>query len=313
MQSIVIISGPTAVGKTDLAIWLAQNLNTDIISADSMQVYKHMDIGTAKPDAEQQSLAKHHLIDLVDPDQNFSVADYQELFDQTVLDFKSCQKLPLVVGGTGLYIRASTQLFSLDDSSEPDFSLRERLYTEAETYGNPYLHQQLAAVDPLAASRIHPNDRVRIVRALEVFQKTGKPISQLQTKRPPKYRLIYIFLDRDREELYERINRRVDLMIEQGLIDEVKSLWNAGYGPELKPMQGLGYKQIGDYLLGRCSLDEAVASMKQKTRNYAKRQITWFKREPIDYWINVSGKKEEFYGDILKYIKGRIDDDVESL
>lgn len=305
-RPIIIIAGPTAVGKTDFAIWLAEKLGTEIISADSMQVYQYMDIGTAKPDALQQQRVKHHLIDLVRPDQDFSVADYQQLFDKTVDDFNRNGRVPLVVGGTGLYIRASIQSFALENSAQPNPELRNRYKELLDTYGNEYLHQKLAQVDPEAAGRIHPNDTVRIIRALEVFELTGTPISKLQTKHGLKYPVIYIFLDRDRDELYERINRRVDLMLEQGLLEEVKQLLNMGYSADLKPMQGLGYKQLIDYLEERLSLNEAVEQMKQKTRNYAKRQITWFKREPLDYSINLSGKKEEFYNEILNYIEGRL-------
>jgi len=305
-QPVIIIAGPTAVGKTDFAIWLAEQLNTEIISADSMQVYKYMDIGTAKPDDFQQQRVKHHLIDLVLPDENFSVADYQQLFDQTVAEFNQAGRIPLVVGGTGLYIRASIQSFALDDSAQPDTELRNRYKELLQTYGNEYLHRKLADVDPEAAGRIHPNDTVRIIRALEVFELTGKPISKLQTKHGLKYPVIYIFLNRERDELYDRINRRVDLMLEQGLLDEVKKLLNMGFSGDLKPMQGLGYKQMVDYLENRLPFDEAVEQIKQKTRNYAKRQITWFKREPIDYSVNLSGKKEEFYNEILNYIEGRL-------
>jgi len=305
-QPVIIIAGPTAVGKTDFAIWLAEQLNTEIISADSMQVYKYMDIGTAKPDDFQQQRVKHHLIDLVLPDENFSVADYQQLFDQTVAEFNQAGRIPLVVGGTGLYIRASIQSFALDDSAQPDPELRNRYKELLQTYGNEYLHRKLADVDPEAAGRIHPNDTLRIIRALEVFELTGKPISKLQTKHGLKYPVIYIFLNRERDELYDRINRRVDLMLEQGLLDEVKKLLNMGFSGDLKPMQGLGYKQMVDYLENRLPFDEAVEQIKQKTRNYAKRQITWFKREPIDYSVNLSGKKEEFYNEILNYIEGRL-------
>ncbi|HOP73930.1 MAG TPA: tRNA (adenosine(37)-N6)-dimethylallyltransferase MiaA [Bacillota bacterium] len=305
-RPIIIIAGPTAVGKTDFAIWLAEQLNTEIISADSMQVYKYMDIGTAKPDAPQQQRVKHHLIDLVRPDQSFSVADYQQLFDKTVDDFKQKGRIPLVVGGTGLYIRASIQSFALDNSAQPDPELRHRYKELLQTYGNEYLHRKLTEVDPEAAARIHPNDAVRIIRALEVFELTGTPISKLQTKHGLKYPVIYIFLDRNREELYDRINRRVELMLEQGLLEEVKSLLNMGFSADLKPMQGLGYKQLVDYLENRLTFDEAIDQMKQKTRNYAKRQITWFKREPLDYSVNLSGKKEEFYYEILNYIEGRL-------
>ncbi|HOJ78774.1 MAG TPA: tRNA (adenosine(37)-N6)-dimethylallyltransferase MiaA [Bacillota bacterium] len=306
MRPIIIIAGPTAVGKTDLAIRLAQDLKTEIISADSMQVYKYLDIGTAKPTASEQRQAKHHLIDIVEPDQNFSVADYQRLFDQKIADFNNADQIPLVAGGTGLYIRACIQQFALDNPADPDWNFREQLKQLAASKGSTYLHDQLATIDPEAAGRIHPNDLFRIIRALEVYHKTGTPISKLQYQKEFKYPSIFIFLNRDREELYRRIELRVDLMITEGLIDEVAGLLKMGYSPELKPMKGLGYQQICDYLAGKISKDEAISLIKQKTRNYAKRQITWFKKEPIDLIVNLSEKREDFYYQILKYIEGRL-------
>lgn len=311
MKPLIIIAGPTGVGKTDFAVWLARRLHTEIISADSMQVYRYMDIGTAKPGLEQQKNAKHHLIDLVNPDQNFSVADYQVLFEKTVSDFAKASMIPLIVGGTGLYIRACTQSFTLDNPAHPDWELRHSLKLQAELKGNSYLHEKLKSIDPEAAQRLHPNDLVRVIRALEVYYQTGTPISKIQSKNTLKYPCIFLFLDRNREELYQRIDRRVEIMLEQGLLDEVRSLRERGFSPTLKPMQGLGYKQLNDYLDQQTDFSEAINLMKQKTRNYAKRQITWFNKEPIDYRINLSGKTEEFYGEILNYLEGRLSLDVE--
>ncbi len=313
MKPLIVIAGPTAVGKTDLAIRLAEYLNTEIISADSMQVYKYMNIGTAKPTPEQQRRVTHNLINLVAPDQDFSVADYQELFDQTVERIISAGKIPLVAGGTGLYIRACLNYFSFQDPGA-NYQLREELKTAALNSGEPdFLHRRLQQVDPITAGRIHQNDSRRIIRALEVFYQTGTPISffQEQRKSIPKYRTIYILLDRDREELYRRIEARVDLMMEEGLIAEVADLLARGYSPELKSMQSLGYKQIGDYLQKKITLEQAVDLTKQLTRNYAKRQLTWFRKEPVDLWINISDNNREFFGEILSYIEGRISQHVE--
>lgn len=312
MNPLIILAGPTAVGKTELSLKLARRLNTEIVSADSMQIYKYMDIGTAKPSPEERKAVPHHLLDLVEPDQEFSVADYKAYFEATVASLYQRGKIPLVTGGTGLYIRACIQAFDLGPG-KPDPDLRRELNEQAERFGVNYLHQRLRESDPEAASKIHPNDRRRLIRALEVFINTGVPISSLQKNRSIrfKYKLIYIFLNRERNELYDRIEKRVERMIADGLIDEVRSLLERGYSPDLKPMQSLGYKQINLFLQGKLTLEEAIASIKQETRRYAKRQLTWFRKEPIDYHFNVSGNSEEFFGDILNYIEGRLGKDVE--
>lgn len=309
MIPIIIISGPTAVGKSKLAIDLAQQLNTEIVSADSMQVYRLMDIGTAKPSIAEQHLVKHHLIDLVDPDQPFSVADYQISFDQVAHELNLQNKIPLVVGGTGLYIRAVIQGFIFDGLGGANEEFREELRMVALKHGPEVLHQQLKEVDPDSAIKIHPNDLNRIVRALEIYHTTGRPLSQQPKQRPAgRYSPIYCFLSRERDELYRRIEERVDLMIAEGLIDEVASLLKKGYSPDLKPMQSLGYKQITAYLNNESTLSDAVADIKRLTRNYAKRQLTWFKREPIDFQLNISGGQQEFFRKMLNYIEGRLED-----
>ncbi|WP_243663064.1 tRNA (adenosine(37)-N6)-dimethylallyltransferase MiaA [Hydrogenispora ethanolica] len=308
MDTLIVLAGPTAVGKTDLSIVLAKELNAEILSADSMQIYRRMDIGTAKPSPKLQSEVKHHLIDLVNPDQNFSVADYQAEFYRIITDVLRRGKLPLMVGGTGLYIRACTQSYVFDPGG-PNNELRNEFRKIAERHGVTTLHQRLAEVDPQAAIRIHPNDLVRIIRALEVFHTTGTPLSALQPKRHPdfQYKTTYIFLDRDRNELYHRIETRVDQMIEDGFIEEVQTLLQMGYDSSLKPMQSLGYRHINEYLQGKLSLAEALTQIKRETRHYAKRQLTWFRREPIDLWLNISERKQEFIGEILRYIEGRLD------
>ncbi|MGE5583595.1 MAG: tRNA (adenosine(37)-N6)-dimethylallyltransferase MiaA [Bacillota bacterium] len=313
MQPLVIIAGPTAVGKTELAIELCERLQAEIISADSMQVYKYMDIGTAKPSIEQQHRVKHHLIDLVEPDQNFSVADYQRHFYQCLNELSSRKKLPVMVGGTGLYIRASLQAFPFTDpGANPE--IRRNLMEQAETAQDPqFLHQRLQEVDPQAAARIHPHDSRRLIRALEVYYQTGTPISALQKAEAAglKYRMIYLFLDREREELYSRIDQRVEEMIATGLIFEVEALLSKGYSPDLKSMQSLGYKQITDYLQGNLTLEAAVTLTKQLTRNYAKRQLTWFRKEPVQLRVNLSEQGRDFFSEILEFVEGRLNINVE--
>jgi tRNA dimethylallyltransferase len=312
MNPLIILAGPTAVGKTELSIKLAQHLKAEIISADSMQVYKRMDIGTAKPSREEREAVPHHLIDLVEPDQDFSVADYQRCFEQTVASIYSKGKLPLLTGGTGLYIRACIQGYNLEPG-EPLPDLRRKLKEEAERFGSSYIYQKLVKVDPVAAAKIHPNDLRRVIRSLEVFKNTGVPISQLPQKRNSgyEYNAIYLFLNRERDELYRRIELRAERMVSEGLVEEVHDLLNNGFSSQLKPMQSLGYKQICSYLQGEVSLEEAIASIKQETRRYAKRQLTWFRKEPIDYLINISGDSQEFFGVILNYIEGRLGMNVE--
>ena len=307
MIPLIVIAGPTAVGKTDFSIWLAEQLKTEIISADSMQVYQYMNIGTAKATLEQQARIKHHLLDIVAPDQDFSVADYRVLFDRSVALLAATGKIPVIVGGTGLYIRACLRSFLFDDPGT-DWEYRNFLKEEAQVKGFAYLYQRLQTVDPLAASRIHANDLRRVIRALEVYQTTGQPISELQAQSKPDsiYHPIYIFLDRERAELYQRIETRVDMMLKAGFITEVETLLARGYSAGLKPMQSLGYRQIIQFLQGEIDWEQAVTLMKQQTRNYAKRQLTWFRKEPVDYWLNISNRKQEFFGEILHYIEGRL-------
>ncbi len=306
---LIVITGPTAAGKTECAIWLAQRLNAEIISADSMQVYQYMDIGTAKPDLLQQQTVKHHLLDLVRPDEDFSVSDYKRHFEQTVPRINAAGKLAIITGGTGLYIRACLRAFLEQNPVGPNWELRNCFQKQAAEKGALYLHQQLMQVDPAAAARIHPNDLRRVIRALEVFHTLGEPISGLQTQREVNgpYRVIYVVIDRERDELYQRIDARVDRMVQQGLQQEVESLLDRGYSSNLKSMQSLGYRQFTAYLQGRCSLETVIELMKRETRRYAKRQLTWFRKEPVDYWVNASGGRREFFGEILRYLEGSLD------
>ncbi|NLZ44366.1 MAG: tRNA (adenosine(37)-N6)-dimethylallyltransferase MiaA [Clostridia bacterium] len=304
---LLIVAGPTATGKTKIAIELALRLGAEIISADSMQIYKYMDIGTAKPSPEERKLVPHHLIDLISPAEPFTVADYQRVFQATYEQLQQKGVLPLLTGGTGLYIRAVTRGYNFP-GPPVNQELRASLRREAEARGKEEMHRRLAEVDPESAGRIHPNDLKRVLRALEVYLTTGAPISSWQKGEEETLPedIIYIGLTRDREELYHRIELRVDLMIAQGLLEEVRSLLEMGFGPELQSMQGLGYKELVPVVKGEKTLAEAVRLLKKRTRNYAKRQMTWFRKEPVEKWFLLSGPEEESFPEILTYIEGRI-------
>lgn len=287
---LLIVAGPTATGKSALAMELAVRLNTDIISADSAQVYRGLDIGTAKPAAEEQRQVKHHLIDLVDPDQGFSAADFQMEADLIIGQLWQGGKLPLMAGGTGLYIKAVTDRFAFGPKGA-DPEIRAALEKQTGVEGLDYLYSRLKRIDPQAAERIHPHDRKRITRALEVYALEGKPISEqvAQTKnRESPYRLIYFALSMERGALYERIDKRVDTMMGQGFLDEVRGLYARGYNQKSPGMQILGYRQLLSYLQGIMSLEEAVAEIKKQTRNFAKRQLTWFRREKRIEWVEIN-------------------------
>ncbi|MDI6619479.1 MAG: tRNA (adenosine(37)-N6)-dimethylallyltransferase MiaA [Clostridiales bacterium] len=309
-KPLVIILGPTAVGKTKISIQLAGLLNAEIISADSMQVYKYMDIGTAKPSKDEMQGIKHHLIDVVYPDEEFSVALYRKLAGEKIDDILSRHKLPIVVGGTGLYIKSLTHNLNFA-GVVCDKPYREELQKAAKLYGNEYVHNMLKDKDPDSFKRLHANDLKRVIRALEVFKLTGKtmPDYRSQTKLAPgEYDTCVVGLMMDRKKLYERINSRADKMIEQGLVDEVKRLLDMGYSRDLTSMQGLGYKEIIPYLFGECSLDDAVYKLKECTRHFAKRQITWFKREDLIYWIDVDDFTDEnsIVQNIADYVAGKL-------
>ncbi|MGM0470744.1 MAG: tRNA (adenosine(37)-N6)-dimethylallyltransferase MiaA [Bacillota bacterium] len=285
---LVAIVGPTAVGKTKLSLELAARLNGEIISGDSMQVYRGMDIGTAKPTPEERQGIPHHMIDILDPKEDFSVADFQERVDELIPDIVAKEKLPLLVGGTGLYIKALIQGFLFPDM-ENDWELRERLEAEAEEHGTEYVHDKLKEIDPTLADKLHPNDLRRVIRGIEVYQQTSKTTTYYKKKaqeRPPRYRAVKIGLRRKRDKLYERINQRVDLMMEDGLLEEVRELYKAGYDRELTSMQGLGYKELIGYFEDEYDLEEAVRLIKRNTRHFAKRQLTWFRKDEEIHWFN---------------------------
>ena len=294
-KPLVILTGPTAVGKTELSIKLAKAINGEIISADSMQVYKYMDIGTAKIKPEEMGGVAHYLIDEFFPEEEFNVVKFKETALRYMNQIYEKGKIPIIVGGTGFYIQAL--LYDIDFSeTEEDTSYRTSLEQLAVEKGSEYLHQMLSEVDPQAATAIHPNNSKRVIRALEYYKLTGKKISEHNEEQKEKtspYNGAYFVLTNDREVLYERINKRVDYMMEQGLLTEVESLYKKGYSRELVSMQGLGYKELLAYLEGECSLEDAVYTLKRDTRHFAKRQITWFKRERDVIWVNKKDYQEE--------------------
>lgn len=290
---LLVILGPTAVGKTDLSLNIAKKIKGEIISADSMQIYKKMDIGTAKITLEERKIIPHYMLDIIEPSQEYSVADYQKEVDKLIPQIIKKNKMPILVGGTGLYIKATVKGF-LFPEMKSDLNLREKLEKEAQNYGNNHLHEKLAKIDPKLANKLHPNDLRRIIRGIEVYQQTGKTLTYFKEKQAEKkdrYHNLKIGLIRDRNELYERINQRVDIMIKEGLIDEVKNLLN--YNLSATAKQGLGYKEILAYLEENYDLTEAIRLLKRNTRHFAKRQITWFKRDKNIHWFNLSTLKEK--------------------
>jgi tRNA dimethylallyltransferase len=299
----MIILGPTGTGKSRLAIELAEEFGGEIISADSMQVYRYMDIGTAKPTAAERERIKHHLIDVVNPDEPFHAGLYRAMGRKTIDQLFQNNQPAWVVGGTGLYIRAITQGLFPSPKIEP--GVREKLKREANEKGAEVLYERLKEVDPKTSGKLHPHDLFRIVRALEVFFATGVPISFYREQhgfgeRP--YLTLKIGLEVGRETLYRRIEQRVDRMIEQGLLEEVKHLIELGYHSELKPMQGLGYKEMIQYLAGEIGWDEAIRRIKRDTRHYAKRQWTWFKADPEVHWCDATSNRQEIIALIRSFL-----------
>lgn len=285
---LLVIIGPTAVGKTELSIQIAQDFAGEIISADSRQVYRGLDIGTAKATPQQQAVVPHHLLDVVNPDEILTLAEYQERAYAAIETIHQRRHLPILVGGTGQWVQAVVEGWGIP-RVPPDSALRLKLEAEAEAVGAETFHARLAAVDPEAARKLDPRNVRRVIRALEVYYKTGRPISQHQHKNPPPYRIIQIGLTRSREELYQRIDRRIDKMMELGLLDEVKRLVAAGYGWDLPAMSGLGYRQIGQYVRGKVSLAEAVALIKKETRRFVRQQYNWFRLDdPHLKWFGVT-------------------------
>jgi len=306
MNKVIILLGPTGVGKTGASILLAKALNTEIISADSMQIYRHMDIGTAKPSKEERATVRHHMIDIVNPSEAYSTGKYIEAVVPIIEGLHKTERIPVVVGGTGLYIKAMTKgIFS---GPSADWTLREYLLS-MEKEENGSLYNYLKELDPEAAEKITPNDTRRIIRALEVCLKSKETLSEMQKKltRPLPYEFIKIGLSRERKELYNMIEERVDKMIIDGLVNEVKKVIEMIGNSEipLPSMQAIGYKDIAMYLNGEITLDEAVRLVKRGTKRYAKRQFTWFRKEEDIHWVNITGINESHeafmrVNDILK-------------
>lgn len=292
-QPVVAIVGPTAVGKTALALAIAERFSCEIVGADSMQVYRHMDIGTAKPTLEERSRIRHHLIDVADPDEQYQAARYADEAFQACLDIVARGKTPMLVGGTGLYLQAL--LHGMFDMPLVSAGVRDGLRARLSEEGREALYCELQRVDPASAARIHPNDTQRLLRGLEIFLTTGIPWSrhlEEQRKHPHFSMVVKIGLTCDRETLYDRINKRVKRMMGDGLLKEVRQLMALGYGGELKPMQSLGYRHMVNYINGLWSFDEAVEFLARDTRRYAKRQLTWFGRDPHLHWHSVDQEGE---------------------
>ena len=285
-SKILAIAGPTASGKTALSIELAKRYNGEIVSCDSMQIYKGMDIGTAKPTEEEKQGIPHYMIDIVSPDENFSVAEYVKLSREYIEDILRRGKLPVLTGGTGLYLDSVINNTKFSDAKE-DAEYRDSLYALAEKEGNGAVHKLLEEIDPLSAEKIHENNLRRVIRALEIFKTTGKTMTQvnIESERETLYDALIIGIDMDRELLYERINKRVDIMLESGLLDEVKALMNKGFDKSSTAFQAIGYKEFISYFEGEISFAEAVEKVKQESRRYAKRQMTWFRRNENINWI----------------------------
>ncbi len=308
-RRILVIAGPTAVGKTEYAIEAARAFDGEIVSCDSMQLYKYMDIGSAKPTEEERSRAVHHLIDFLDPREEFSVARYQEMARETINDILSREKLPVISGGTGLYLNSI--LYDMDFAgASGNEQLRESLKAKAVSEGSESLHTILAEMDPAAAERIHPNNTKKIIRAIERLEAGEGEVRPFDgnISENPDYDPLLVCLTRDREELYDRINRRVDALIEAGLIDEVKSLTEMGLDAEDISMKGIGYKEVIEYLNGDVSLEEAIDNIKKNTRHYAKRQLTWFRRYDKMNTINLSEylNEEEAKRGFIEWLEKRL-------
>lgn len=290
MKPLIILAGPTAAGKTKMSIRLAKKINGAIVSADSMQVYKYMDIGSAKVTKEEMDGIPHALVDVLEPSEEFHVVRFQEMAKKALEKIYASGKIPIVAGGTGFYIQAL--LYDVDFTmQESDMKFRQEMMEFARQNGAHALHEKLKETDPVSYETIHENNIKRVIRALEYYHLTGKPLSlhnETERAKQSPYNFAYFVLTDERKHLYERIDRRVELMMEQGLLQEVQRLHKKGYNRTMVSMQGLGYKEILDYLDGKCTLEESVYVIKRETRHFAKRQLTWFKRERDVIWLNQS-------------------------
>lgn len=314
---LLVLVGPTAVGKTELSLSLAEAFGCEIISGDSMQVYRGMDIGTAKLPLEERRGIPHHLIDVLDPSEPFSAADFQAMCAEKIQEIHARGKLPFIVGGTGLYVESVCYGYRFQEYGSDD-AFRERMSAFAREHGAEALHARLAAVDAKMAAKLHPNDERRIIRALEIFELTGQPMSHLQEQergddKQSPYRLCLIGLTMDRAELYRRIDARVDLMLEQGLVEEVSRLLADGLARDAVAMQALGYKEIAAYLAGDLDYETAVTLLKRDTRHFAKRQLSWFRHMRELQWVDVGEqpKNSELFKEICAIIAGKFPFDIE--
>lgn len=307
-QKLFVIIGPTAVGKTKLSIEMAHRFNGEIISGDSMQIYRGMDVGTAKIKKEEMEDVVHHLIDIKNPSESFSVAEFQHLVREKIDEISKKEKLPIVVGGTGLYVQSVIYDYQFSEASQ-DEVLRLKLEEMAKKIGNEALYQELLEIDPESARQIHPNNVRRVIRALEIFQNTGITMSEVQKEQKPDllYDTAIIGLTMDREKLYERINRRVQIMVEEGLIPEVERLYLSGLR-ECQSVQAIGYKEIYDYFDGKIPLEEAIDKIKQNSRRYAKRQLTWFRNKMSVKWFDMTetGDFTKKLAEISSYVEGKL-------
>jgi tRNA dimethylallyltransferase len=310
-KKLLVLIGPTAVGKTKTSIELAKAFNGEIISGDSMQIYKKMDIGTAKIMPAEMEGIPHYLIDIKNPDESFSVAEFQELVREKVSDITTRGKLPMIVGGTGLYIQSVLFDYRFSEA-QTDAGFRRGLELQAEKEGNLFLHDQLMRIDPVSGARIHPNNIRRVIRAIEVFHCTGKTMSDLQQMQQIEsmYDVAIIGLRIEREKLYERINNRVDIMINNGLVNEVENLFQQGL-QDCQSIQAIGYKELYEYFYGKVTLDQAVENLKQNSRRYAKRQLTWFRNKMDVEWFDMTEAIDPIFLDkkideISSHIEGKL-------
>lgn len=307
-EKLVVIIGPTAVGKTNLSIQLAKKLNGEIISGDSMQVYRGMDIGTAKIHEDEMEGIKHHLLDIKEPDESFSVAEFQQIVRSTITDIHNRNKMPIIVGGTGLYIQSVIYDYQFSDVPD-DLAIRQKLEEEIDKNGVEAVYERLTAIDPESAKRMHPNNTRRVIRALSVFYSTGKTMTEWQKHQEHEllYDVALIGLTMERSKLYERINRRVEMMVDQGLINEVKGLYNR-HIRDCQSIQAIGYKELYEYFDGKVTLDEALENLKQNSRRYAKRQLTWFRNKLHVEWFDLTDEKnnKKMNDEIFKYIAGKL-------
>jgi len=310
-RPLVLLVGPTAVGKSEIGLRLAHALDTDVLTADSRQVYRGMDIATDKPTPEQRQGVPHRLIDLVDPDEPFNAGQYRRLALQEIQRLYGAGRLPLIVGGTGLYVR--TLIHGLCDAPRADQAYRESLLQEARAQGGYFLHTELTRVDPESAARLHPHDEVKIVRALEVHHLSGQRLSDMQRQHrfaEQEFSVLLIGLNRSRAQLYRRIDDRVESMFARGVVEETERLLADGYGRELGAMKGLGYQQVAGYLAGEYDRAEALRLLKRDTRHFAKRQLTWFRKEPGLRWCELTeqDRSEDVAGRLLEMIRSFVQD-----